>query len=293
MAGLEALDETQPSGSGSLVDGDNAIRETRQKTKESVDKEHTLDGYHNIPMGTIVTRPAPDADHTGRLYFLETADSNEIQVWDGSQWVNYTRNEETEENTAGIASHVASVPIAHADASITRDKLKAGLLAVKHFIPGSVDNSLVSELVDGSVTTKHTHPAQTPNYPTSLFTFVRVSVASGTANETKTCSNTIVSAIADGAKGVILEAHGKAVLTPQSDLERIVVPRIRIKASGTSDSLYMLLTGGHIVYKDLFSGVTSIGWKGQGMFPISSLKKFDYSVEDFSAWEITMVGYFL
>jgi hypothetical protein len=293
MAGLESLDETQPTGSGSLVDGDNAIRETRQKTKESVNLEHTLSGYHTIPVGTIVTRPAPDADHGGRIYFLETSDSNEIQVWNGSQWVNYTRNVETEENTADIAAHIASDPIAHANSSVTRDKLKSGLLAKKHFIDGSSDNGLVSGLVDGSSTTLHTHPAQAVNYPNSAINFTRKEVATGTANENKVCSNSISAYLSSvNAQGVILEAHGVASPTIEANLIELI-PRVRIRDSSQPESEYMLLIGGYILSNNLYSGITKIGWKGQGMFPISSDKKFSYQVEDFTAWTITLVGYFV
>lgn len=295
MAGLETLDETQPTGSGSLADGDNAVRETRQKTKESIAKEHALEGYHAIPMGTIVTRPAPTADQIGRIYLLEVTNSNEIQVWDGTQWVNFTRNVETETNTQDIIDHKSSDPIDHEDESVTRDKLKAGLLAKKHFIVGSSDNSLVAELVDGSQTTLHSHPAQSVSYPASLFTFVKVDVASGTAaQDWKTCSNTISSSIADGAKGVILEAYGKTKLQVEVLQERSLQPKIKIKKSGASTSDSMLLIGGSVTYNNLYSGITELGWRGQGMFPINDSKKFDYLVEDFNVeWEIRLVGYFL
>lgn len=295
MAGLEALDETQPTGSGSLVDGDNAVRETRQKTKESVAKEHTLEGYHAIPMGTIVTIPTPEASHIGRVYFLEVDNSNEVLVWDGSDWVQFTRNRQTETNTTSITSHASSDPIDHANESVTRDKLKAGLLAKKHFIVGSNDNSLVDELVDGSTTTLHSHPAQAVSYPASLFTFVKVDVASGTAaQDWKTCSNTISSSIADGAKGVILEAVGKTKLQAEVLQERSLQPKIKIKKSGAPISDSMLLIGGSVTYNNLYSGITELGWRGQGMFPINDSKKFDYLVEDFNVeWEIRLVGYFL
>lgn len=127
-----------------------------------------------------------------------------------------------------------SDPIDHANESVTRDKLKAGLLAKKHFIVGSNDNSLVDELVDGSTTTLHSHPAQAVSYPASLFTFVKVDVASGTAaQDWKTCSNTISSSIADGAKGVILEAVGKTKLQAEVLQERSLQPKIKIKKVGS------------------------------------------------------------
>lgn len=294
MAGLEALDETEPTGSRNLLDGDNAIRETRQKTKESVDKEHTLDGYHTIPMGTIVTRPLPGASHIGRFYLLQVTNSNEIQAWDGLQWVNFTRNQETEANTASISEHQTSNPIDHVDESITRDKLKPGLLAKKHFIVGSSDNALIDELVDGSVTTLHTHPAQSVVYPNSIFTFLETKIvvvsSSGNIGWT-TIGNGISSQLPNGVKGVILEASGKAA--PQKEIleSSLLDPKILIRSTGSSE---MVLIGGEIEFNNLYSGITAIGWRGQGMFPINTSKKFDYKVTDFNkSWEIRIVGYYV
>ena len=57
MAGLETLDEAAPRDTDAVSLGDDAIRETRQKTKTSVGVEHYLDGRHKVPGGTTAERP--------------------------------------------------------------------------------------------------------------------------------------------------------------------------------------------------------------------------------------------
>jgi hypothetical protein len=82
MAGLETLDETSPRDTDPVSLGDDAIRETRQKTKTSFGIEHYLDGPHKIPGGAQSVRPA--AGRVGRLYFntdLKTAEYDTGAIW--------------------------------------------------------------------------------------------------------------------------------------------------------------------------------------------------------------------
>lgn len=67
MAGLDTLDEFSPKDTDAVSLGDDAIRETRAKTKGTVGLEHYLDGPHKIPFGPGTSRPA--AGRPGRLYF--------------------------------------------------------------------------------------------------------------------------------------------------------------------------------------------------------------------------------
>lgn len=83
MAGLEALDEAAPRDTDPVSLGDDAIRETRQKTKTSVGLEHYLDGPHKIPQGTTAQRPA--AGRAGRLYFNK--DTKYTECDDGTAWI--------------------------------------------------------------------------------------------------------------------------------------------------------------------------------------------------------------
>ena len=58
MAGLETLDEAAPRDTDPVSLGDDAIRETRQKTKTSVGLEHYLDGPHKIPRWSAERTPS-------------------------------------------------------------------------------------------------------------------------------------------------------------------------------------------------------------------------------------------
>jgi hypothetical protein len=86
MAGLETLDEFSPKDTDPASLGDDAIRETRAKTKTSVGMEHSLDGTHKIPGGPQGSRPA--AGRAGRLYFntdLKTAEYDTGTVWSSAK----------------------------------------------------------------------------------------------------------------------------------------------------------------------------------------------------------------
>jgi hypothetical protein len=82
MAGLETLDEATPRDTDAVSLGDDAIRETRQKTKTSVGVEHYLDGRHKVPGGTTAERPAAGA--VGRVYF--NVDTKTMEYDDGTIW---------------------------------------------------------------------------------------------------------------------------------------------------------------------------------------------------------------
>lgn len=302
MAGLETLDHNEPTGSRALSDGDDAIRETRQKTKESVDKEHTLEGYHTFPMGTISQIPAPDSAQKGRLYALLDEDGvnpSELWMWDGAQWLAFTRNQQTASNTTTISTHQSSNPIDHANESITRDKLLSGLLVKKHFISGSSDNGIVDELVDGSVTTLHTHPPPVIAYPPSAIQFftTKDEVANGIGNTTTwmSCGHGISSKLKGlNAKGAILEGVIDAVLDIYVVHTGTLQPVIKIQVKD-NPAEFILVRGG-VVYSNLMSGVSGIGWGAQGFFPINSDGKFDYLVSGLSnesTWSIRLAGYFV
>ena len=83
MAGLETLDEAAPRDTDPVSLGDDAIRETRQKTKTSVGLEHYLDGPHKLPSGTTAARPA--AGRAGRVYF--NTDTKSIEYDNGTAWI--------------------------------------------------------------------------------------------------------------------------------------------------------------------------------------------------------------
>lgn len=295
MAGLEALDEEEPRGSRDQSEGDNAIRETRQKTKASVAVEHSLRGYHTFPKGTIVTQPVPSADEVGHIYLREENGGNirEILVWNGSSYDAFTKNQQVLANTALISNHQTSDPLDHADESITRDKLKAGLLAKKHFINGSNDNSTVDELVDGSVTNLHSHPTQEISYGGGgpVFLSTRINVASGTADVNwTTCGNAVSNALPSGVRAVILEAFGKTQPNIENVQSGALNPVINIGQG--ANSYEQILIGGWIKYSNIYSGIDGIGWRGQGTFYVNSSKKFSYNVQDFNKeWNIWLVGY--
>lgn len=82
MAGLETLDEFAPRDTDPVSLGDDAIRETRQKTKASVGLEHYLDGPHRIPQGATGVRPA--AGRAGRIYF--NSDTKAVEYDNGAAW---------------------------------------------------------------------------------------------------------------------------------------------------------------------------------------------------------------
>jgi hypothetical protein len=82
MAGLDTLDEFSPRDTDPVSLGDDAIRETRAKTKGSFGIEHYLDGPHKVPGGAQSLRPA--AGRTGRLYF--NTDTKAAEYDDGAAW---------------------------------------------------------------------------------------------------------------------------------------------------------------------------------------------------------------
>lgn len=295
MAGLESLTGDDPSGGESPTQGDNRIRELTQKTKESVSKEHTLSGIHAIMSGTSTVRPA--AGNEGRFYILTNSGvEKELQYDNGSTWESITKNQTVIDQITVLTNHKNSYPIDHADGSIERDHLGTGILAKKHFGIANNNNS-VKELVDGSETTLHTHPESVGNTASGIPTFLSSvsEIASGTSSSgthvkpatTYTFSG---SQVPDGSVAVILEAYGN---TSVKNINTDVVynPKIRIRKN--SSSPWMLLIGGRVGYVGTWDyGIYSVGWRGQGIFPVATDKKIQYEVEGFNdGWELRIAGY--
>lgn len=315
MAGLESLTGDDPSGNESQTQGDDRIRELTQKVKVSVSKEHTLSGIHTILSGSSVHRPP--YGNKGRFYILETNRvATELQYDTGSAWVTITKNQEVIDDIANLVSHQESNPIDHAEGSITRDILATGILAKKHFGQSFAnDNNTVKPLIDGSEldSTWHTHPKpsiSTTGAPTFL-TNVVILKSGTTTNDTPTISGTFEISdgdVPDGAVAVILEASGNYKLNTESSS---VSPRIKItgrKLSGNNivETAPILLIGGSVQAQQVnaISGITSIGWKGQGIFPVVTTstaagnRKMSYEVNDFNdatlegnGFKIRLVGY--
>ena len=295
MTGLETLTGDDPSGGEDPTLGDNRIRELTQKTKTSVSKEHTLSGIHAILSGTSTARPA--AGNSGRFYILTNSGvEKELQYDNGASWESITKNQTVIDQITVLTNHKNSSPIDHADGSIQRDHLGTGILAKKHFGIANNNNS-VKELVDGSQTTLHTHPepegntaSGVPTFLSSVVEFATGTSSSGTHIKAATTYTFSGSDVPDGAVAVILQASGKiSVQNINSDVA--YDPKIRIRKD--SSNPWLLLIGGYIAYAlPSTDGIYSIGWRGQGIFPITTNKKIQYEVEGCNGgWEIKLVGY--
>jgi len=298
MAGLESLTGDDPSGSESPTQGDNRIRELTQKTKESMSKEHTLSGIHAILSGTSTARPA--AGNKGRLYILENPSvAKELQYDNGSSWETITKNQTVIDQIATLSAHISSNPADHADGSIKSKHLATGILAKKHFsnLPSFANNNdSVVKLIDGSEldSTWHTHPEPTSasgmvtlNSVTEFVTGKSNTGVEVTGPTVFTFSN---AQVPDGAVAVILEGWGKITL---QDVREDVIYTPSIKIRKDTSSQYRVLVGGYVGYSGTWDyGIYSLGWNGQGLFPVTTDKKIQYLVEGFNIkWGISIVGY--
>ncbi len=297
MAGLESLTGDDPSGAESPTQGDNRIRELTQKTKESMSKEHTLSGIHAILSGTSTARPA--AGNAGRLYILANSGvAKELQHDTGSVWETITKNQTVIDQIAALSTHISSNPIDHADGSIERDHLGTGIIAKKHLGQAFAnDNNTVVNLINGSEldSTWHTHPSPDtasglPTFLNSVTEFANGTSATGTTVNGPTTYTFSGSIVPDGTVAVILEAVGKTTVK-NVNTDVTYNPKIRIRKN--SSSPWMLLIGGRIGYVGTWDyGVNSIGWRGQGIFPITTDKKIQYEIEGFNdGWELRIAGY--
>ncbi len=113
--GLDTLDEFSPKDTDPVSLGDDAIRQTRAATKQSVGLEHYLDGAHKIPGGAQSVRPA--AGRAGRLYFNTDIKSAEYDT--GSAW----SSPADAKATATILWHGANIPCTGSEQEIPFDAI--------------------------------------------------------------------------------------------------------------------------------------------------------------------------
>lgn len=298
--GLESTNVNEPSGSASPTQGDDAIRAFKAEVIASFQKEHALSGEHQIFSGTATQRPA--AGKKGRFYVLtESGVEKEIQYDNGSTWETITKNEDIAGVIADLLAHKTASTIDHPDNSVKKQHLADSVLVKRHFGVAN-DNSAVTELVNGSETTLHTHPESTTQGATGAITFLtsKEPVVDDSDNNgglediTSKTSKKVLDGIS-GVKAVILEAIGRVQLKTSygyGDDDSgyySVNPQIRIRKDSSSD--WAVLIGGWFRYKQT-EQMDGIGFKGIGIFPINSSNKFQYEVTGFNRKrEINVIGY--